>query len=650
MKKTVLIVSSFVLICSLIFAVPLISQAVDTDSAPIVNIDFSEEYYSSNSKVEQYNGARGKALRFDRVSISTETWGKSVLHKLGDENGDLDLPIAHELKVKLEVRNEVLHPATAGGTDYRPYNIGIVYLTDTEVENAREATGGGLKTYANRIIKIAEVEGVIHSDFVNVSGEITVPTHSSDACAYLVLYADYQTAFDKTKIWIDNIKIYDTGVPYAHITFAEDYYVANHSGVIGNVNGKNSIKFTRVSIDSTNLAANNLWGNAQIYGLSQGTELMQMPANTEVTISLEIYKKTLVTAVSDNGGFNVGVFFLSDADKTKITSNTDNKSNNKSFWQRIIKIGTVDGNTTTDYEKLSATVMLPSHRPDAYPYLVLYSDYQTNFNNEIYVAGLKIKKAELTENEKRYTRVDFDSNSQPNFYSVTNNVWFATHNYNASSIKDLTEDTVQKNVWNVTKLFGDGANYYASSNAPALTLTDNTGKNSLQFNAGETFDISLAIKNGYFSNARSNVYVALIFDNYNITEVGGWGNDCGLNYYKTNNLLFDIGKIDETVDAWQTLKATITVPQIDSVQNARIVLYQKGRNYASEDVEYYIDNITTTKLYGDVNSDDAVNIVDMFAMKRDIIAGSTDVKYDLNCFGGITDDDIGVLRNVVLYN
>ena len=568
MKKSISSLLAVVIVFSVLmpttgFLSTLLASAAST---AIIDIDFSESFYSDNSKVEQYNGARGKALRFDRVSISTETWGRSVLHKLGDENGNLNLPSGHKVSVDLEIRNEVLHPATAGGTDYRPYNIGIVYLTDTEVENARGATGGGLKTYADRIMKIAEVEGVIHSDFVNVSGKITVPTHSSDACAYLVLYADYQTAFDKTKVWIDNIIISDETI--AAIDFSESFYSDNSKVEQYNGARGKALRFDRVSISTET------WGRSVLHKLGDENGNLNLPSGHKVSVDLEIRNEVLHPATAggtDYRPYNIGIVYLTDTEVENARGATGGGL--KTYADRIMKIAEVEGVIHSDFVNVSGKITVPTHSSDACAYLVLYADYQTAFDKtKIWIDNIGITIGDEINNDEADNIIDFSDSYYDNNYKVTQ---FRADYGKSLQIGRISISTAD---WGRAVMYdlGDGDSVLDMPGGSKLTVSLELFKQTLQpATAGQT--------------DYRDFKVGLVFltdtEVYNARE----GKDGGLMKYADR--IVHLADVEGTISTdWESYSKYIEIADYSAGSKPYIVLYADYQT-SIDACKIWIDNI-----------------------------------------------------------
>ena len=61
----------------------------------------------------------------------------------------------------------------------------------------------------------------------------------------------------------------------------------------------------------------------------------------------------------------------------------------------------------------------------------------------------------------------------------------------------------------------------------------------------------------------------------------------------------------------------------------------------------WIDNITVDKCI-DVNGDKAINILDLVALKKKIVANDYSVIYDINSDGLINTSDLVILRKELL--
>ena len=409
MKKLFSCLLAVVMVLSVIFPITgaissLLAQAAD---GTVADIDFSESFYSANNYVVQYNGTYGKSLYFNRISIVTESWGRAVLHALGDDGGELKLTAGDTLDVTFDLRKELLPPATAGGTDYRDFSVGIIYLNDTEVTNARDAKNGGLMTYASRIMKLADVKGGTAADWEKVTGTVTVPEYAADAKAYLMLYGNYQTRFTETKVWVDNIVLTEnTEVSslVANIDFSEGFYSANNYVVQYNGTYGKSLYFNRISIVTES------WGRAVLHALGDDGGELKLTAGDTLDVTFDLRKELLPPATAggtDYRDFSVGIIYLND---TEVTNARDAKNGGlMTYASRIMKLADVKGGTAADWEKLSGTITVPLYANDSKAYIVIYGDYQTRFTEtKVWIDNIVFNQSEQSDGPKKTLVADID--------------------------------------------------------------------------------------------------------------------------------------------------------------------------------------------------------------------------------------------------
>ena len=620
MKKLFSIFLALVMVISVMATLGV--PSVSAERTVVSNIDFSEDYYSDNTYVTTYGGAHGNAMKFTRVSISTANWGNAQIWKLGDDGGALELPVGATLDVSLELIKNKLTPATSGGTDYRDFSIGILYLNDTEASNVTGAQSKyNLGYYSSRIMKIADVKGTISTDWETVTGTIKVPNYAKDAKAYIVLCGNgYQTGFS-SEIWVDNLVFAQSLTTI--INFSEDFYTDNSNSNASVYNGArgNVLYFKRISISTDN------WGNAHIWALGDNNGALKLTSGATYDVSLELIKKTITPDSAGNyRDFSVGILYLNDTEAASVRGG-QSTTNLGYYSSRIMKIADVDGAMTTEWETVSGTIAVPEYAEDAKAYMVLCGDgYQSGQNEEVSIDNIVIAPS---------SKVKIDIDFSEEYYADNNYV----KQYNTAHGKALNFNRVSITTENWGK-------------AVIHAIGDDDGE--LNLPVGEELNVSFDIIKNKLHPATTDgtdyrdFSVGIVYLNdTEVTNVLEAKNNGLMNYASR---IIKLADIEGTISTdWETVTGTITVPEYALDAKAYMVLYGDYQTSFTL-TEIWIDNLkieTPSEItVGDFTGDGEVDATDIIYMRK-VLLGIID-EYDVVVADVNDDGYVNILDLVAL--
>ena len=300
------------------------------------------------------------------------------------------------------------------------------------------------------------------------------------------------------------------------------------------------------------------------------------------------------------------------------------------------------------WKTLSGTFIVPAHRSDEIPYILLYQENDAGTEeNEVWLDNIVIKQptSEISG------VIDFDSNAQTEFYSTDKSAPWRNITTARGELKELTGEDAEHGfvyVANSAAQRGDESNnggFGSAQKAAAIALCNTAGTARLHPETGDEIFVTAEVKNTIPSD--QNVYLALVFDDYPGDDVGAW--DKGL--FEHMGRCYDLGKVDMRNTYWQRIGVKVKVPEIDAaVKTPKLVLYTPDAKEILN-LEIYIDNIIVeevSNINGDVNRDNETDIRDLIALKNRVVSNKYDVFADVSFDGKLNATDCSLLRHLLL--
>ena len=314
----------------------------------------------------------------------------------------------------------------------------------------------------------------------------------------------------------------------------------------------------------------------------------------------------------------------------------------RAYYENGKLIQLADISNINGWQRVGGTITVPAHEENELPMLVYYSTENFDANNfnqpEMWIDEIIV--SEYVETSGIVTKIDFESEQQKKFYTGETNVY--------------SQGMEQRDGSNVIWLRRP---YSATDNADRLPwassmrLCDANGE-ALKLKAGDKISLTADVKvNRVGKNTNiKHLYLGIVFTTYSCNEQaqkrGSW-ND-GVRAYYENGKLIQLADISN-INGWQRVGGTITVPAHEENELPMLVYYSTENFDANNfnQPEMWIDNITVDKCI-DVNGDKAINILDLVALKKKIVANDYSVIYDINSDGLINTSDLVILRKELL--
>ena len=241
------------------------------------------------------------------------------------------------------------------------------------------------------------------------------------------------------------------------------------------------------------------------------------------------------------------------------------------------------------WKTLSGTFIVPAHRSDEIPYILLYQENDAGTEeNEVWLDNIVIKQptSEISG------VIDFDSNAQTEFYSTDKSAPWRNITTARGELKELTGEDAEHGfvyVANSAAQRGDESNnggFGSAQKAAAISLCNTAGTARLHPETDSEMYVKAEVKNT--KPSEQNVRLAVVFDDWPGNDVGEWNK--GL--FDHMGRCYDIGDIDMSNTNWQKLELKFNVPEINAAtETPKLVLYTPDAKEILN-LEIYIDNIT----------------------------------------------------------
>ena len=314
----------------------------------------------------------------------------------------------------------------------------------------------------------------------------------------------------------------------------------------------------------------------------------------------------------------------------------------RAYYENGKLIQLADISNINGWQRVGGTITVPAHEENELPMLVYYSTENFDANNynqpEMWIDEIIV--SEYVETSGIVTKIDFESEQQKKFYTGETNVY-----------SQGMEQRDGSNVIWLRRPYSATDNADRSPWASSMRLCDADGE-ALKLKAGDKISLTADVKvNRVGKNTNiKHLYLGIVFTTYSCNEQalkrGSW-ND-GVRAYYENGKLIQLADISN-INGWQRVGGTITVPAHEENELPMLVYYSTenfdANNYNQP--EMWIDNITVDKCI-DVNGDKAINILDLVALKKKIVANDYSVIYDINSDGLINTSDLVILRKELL--
>ena len=328
----------------------------------------------------------------------------------------------------------------------------------------------------------------------------------------------------------------------------------------------------------------------------------------------------------------------------------------RAYYENGKLIQLADISNINGWQRVGGTITVPEHSDDELPMLVFYSteDFNANshYNAEMWLDEIIV--SEYVETSGIVTKIDFEPSKQLKFYMNDDGTVREENVYTADA-KGIREETIYSDVkstvvW-LRRPYSATDNEDRSPWASSMRLCDANGE-ALKLKAGDKISLTADVKvNRVDKNTNiKHLYLGIVFTKYSCNEQaqkrGSW-ND-GVRAYYENGKLIQLADISN-INGWQRVGGTITVPAHEENELPMLVYYSTENFDANNfnQPEMWIDNITVDKCI-DVNGDKAINILDLVALKKKIVATDYSVIYDINSDGLINTSDLVILRKELL--
>lgn len=249
-------------------------------------------------------------------------------------------------------------------------------------------------------------------------------------------------------------------------------------------------------------------------------------------------------------------------------------------------------------------IITPHDSENLYPVLLVYSRAAQENNLEICFDNISVKRTSDNEVQKKYDeeiKIDFDSGSQPEFYSDSNNDFtYRLYSEEGEYWTDTYENNGKSAVFDryASSTSNDSSAVVVSS-IRAIGLCNTEGTRFANLRSGDILEVSIDIN--VVKSVESDFFIGMAFASTtddSVAAIGGYRQYGGLYNLTSSGMLCDIENVDATVSKWRTIKGQIIVPEHTELETAFITMYCK-RNFGSmygRGQEIYVDNIIVKKV------------------------------------------------------
>lgn len=334
------------------------------------------------------------------------------------------------------------------------------------------------------------------------------------------------------------------------------------------------------------------------YLLRNSTSMLNAP------LKLDYSKNYIISMdyrnIKANGTYYVAIDWLDDP----ADINENYKPGN---YKTLAMIAPTDDNRD-NWRKIEQLITPPNAK-DLYPVLFVYSNQLQENNLEICFDNISVSPTSSTQLPTVYDediKIDFDTGSQPEFFSDKNN----TFTYRLYS-EEGEYWTKKDKDYGKSAVFDRYASSTSSDSVPVVCsslrtigLCNTEGTKFANLKPGAVVDISFDIN--VVKSIENDFYVGLAFaatTDETATSIGGYRQYGGLYNISQMGMLCDIANVDATVSNWRTFTGRIVVPEHSEIETAWLTMYRKcdfGSMYGRGQ-EIYIDNITA-KVVGEAHS------------------------------------------------